>query len=390
MASFTHVIEFCHALSKIDNITLISQANPATLSVLGDYKYLQIKPIQVRPHNLGYILSTIKTYFFLSRITQVNKPDVIYQRAVAFSLGPLIFARIKNIPAILEINGNWEDEHKIATKHLLFPKKQLITFINTLRGYSLILACRMANQLIVVTPNIATFLQQKGLGNKKSILIAPNGVNLERFNLLDKLECKNNLGLDPNINYIGYIGSISTWQGVDDLIYAYTRLPREISMDFHLLIVGDGPELHRCMKISQGLELGNSVIFTGAQPYVSIPKYMGACSVLVAPKKPLASGYSPLKIYEYLASGRPILASKVEGLGFIEECNFGLLFSPGDVSDFAIKLQDILGIPEDIRMKMGECGRQYVVTNHSWNTIVKTIQQYIYAKFVNRNGNMPE
>jgi glycosyltransferase involved in cell wall biosynthesis len=387
-ASLTHVLEFCHALAKIDSVILVSQADPLTISLSDQYECLQINPFLFRPHNLGYILNTIKAFFYLHRLIKNQKPDVIYERAIGFSLGPLIFARMRKIPAILEINGNWEDEHSLAIEHISFPKKQIVIFINTLRGYSLTIACRMAKQLIVVTPNLATFLLQKGINDKENILVAPNGVNVERFTPLDRTVCKNSLSLNPDVNYIGFIGSLTAWQGVDDLIVAYSQLPHDLSKKFHLLIVGDGSELKRCIEISQQLQLGDSVIFVGEQPYPSIPQYIGACSVLVAPKKPLSSGYSPLKIYEYMACARPIIASNVEGLEFIEKQGLGSLFSPGDVNDLAKKLQAILNLPEDILRVMGECGRQFVVAYHSWDSVVQTIRQFISSDFTDVNENM--
>ena len=376
-ASLTHVLEFCHAVSKIDRVTLISQAEPNSLPDIVDYQCLQIKPIRIRPHNLGYLLSTIKAYFYLQEISRSYKPDIIYERAVGFSLGPLMFARLRNISSVLEINGNWEDEHRLAVEQLSFPKKQLVSFINAFRGYSMILACHLAQQVIVVTPNLAVFLHAKGIRGENKIHIVGNGVNIERFKPLDEIKCKLDLGLHPDINYIGFVGNLALWQGVDDLISAYARLPQELKRKYYLLIIGSGPEYQRYMQISQELNLGNSVIFAGAKPYTSIPLYLGACSVLAAPKRPLLSGFSPIKIFEYLACARPILASAVEGLEFIESEKLGILFTPGDVNDLTIKLQTILNLTEEEKKEVGEIGRQYVVANHSWDAIVRTIRQYV-------------
>jgi glycosyltransferase involved in cell wall biosynthesis len=384
----THVLEFCHSLSKIDEVILISQANPITLSPLEQYQYLQIKPFRIRPRNLGYLLNSFKTFFYLSRLSKIHKYDVIYERAIGFSLGPLIFARMFNIPSIVEINGNWEDENRLAIKSFSFPKKQLVALINSFRGHSLTIACRLAKKMVVVSPNLVTFLQQKGINVNNNILVAPNGVNIERFTPLDCTLCKNNLNLNPNIKYIGFIGSLTAWQGVDDLIIAYSQLPINISSHFHLLIVGDGLERKRCVEMSQQLQLGDSVIFMGAQPYSSIPQYMGACSVLVAPKKPIIGGYSPLKIYEYMACARPILASNVESLKFIEEQGLGILFAPGDVNDLTKKLQTILNLPEDRLKIMGERGRQSVVAYHSWDSVVRKIRQFIFSNYPDMDENM--
>ncbi len=384
-ASFTHVLEFCNALSKVDKVTLISHTDPATLPTINEVECLQIVPINIPLHNLGYLLSTIKSFFFINHITIKDKPDMLYERSCGFCFGPLIAARIKHIPAVLEVNGNWEDEHTLALEHLSFPKRQLIALINSLRGYTVDLACLLANQIIVVTPNLAKFLRQKRYLNKKSILVAANGVNIERFTPLDSEACKKNVGLDPSWKYIGFIGSIAAWQGVEDLIIAYSNLPQEVLSGYRLLIVGDGSAMQSCKEIAHQVQLDKSVIFTGAQPYSSIPEYMGACSVLVAPKRQLSSGYSPLKIYEYLASARPILAANVDGLKFIEQERLGILFSPGDVDDLSNKLQAILGASDDEKKDMGERGRIYVVNNHSWDKVVQRIRDFVISDLMSKN-----
>lgn len=386
-AGQTHVLEFCHALAKIDEVILISQANPSTLSQVEDFGYLQINPIQIRPHNLGDILNTIKAFFYVNRQIKTSQPDVVYERATSFGIGPLISARINNIPAILEVNGNWEDEHRWVLKQLSFPKKQFVGFINALRGHSITIACRIAGRLIVVTPNLVDFLIQKKIGNKEKILVVPNGVNVERFIPLDKMTCKNSLGLQPDVDYVGFIGSLSAWQGVEDLILAYSELPQELKTKFHLLIVGDGPEYKRCNDIKGQLKLGNSVIFTGAQPYQSIPKYISACSVLAAPIKPRPC--SPLKIYEYMACARPIIASNIEDLEFVERQGVGVLFSPGDIKDFAEKLQDILNLPEDKKKVIGERARHLVEENYSWDAVVQTVRQFVISGSTNKKTRVP-
>ena len=263
-ARLTHVIEFCHAVKKTDNLILVSQSNPSALSQLADFECLQIKPIHIRPHNLGYIFNTIKAFFYLRKLLKITKPDVIYERAGGFSLGPLLIARFKHIPAILEINGNWDEEQKLALKQVSFPAKALVALTNKLRSFSLTLACQIATQLIVVSPNIARFLQKKGVRDKDKILIVTNGVNVERFTPMDMTICKKDLNLDGNVDYIGFIGSLSAWQGVEDLILAYSHLPQELTSKFHLLIVGDGPEYKRCHDLCEQVDLDNSVIFTGA------------------------------------------------------------------------------------------------------------------------------
>ncbi len=377
-ANRTHVTEFCHALAKIDEVILFSQTDASTFSFSDQYNCLQIMPIHIRPHYLGDILNTIRAFFYLRRQIKTSKPNVFYIRATGFGIGPLIAARINKIPVVLEVNGNWKDEHRFAITHYAVPKKYFVALINSLRGFSLNIACRIARYIVVVTPNIANFLIQNRISDSEKILVVQNGVNIDLFRPLDKISCKESLGLQPDYDYIGFIGTLSAWQGVEDLIMAYADLNKKLTRKIYLLIVGDGPEYRRCNEMSEKLMLGNSVIFTGAQPYSSIPQYMGACSVLVAPKKPIAC--SPLKIYEYMACGRPIIASDIEDLQFIEKQGVGILFSPGDVIDLASKLQKLLELPDDRKDLIGERARQFVEANHSWDAVVQTVRNFVITR----------
>lgn len=106
----THVLEFCHALSKTEDVTLLSQATPNTIAPHSNFQVHQVKPISSRPNNLGDILSTIKMFFYLVRKYNAHKPDIMYVRATALGLGPLMYARFVNIPSLLEINGAWSEE----------------------------------------------------------------------------------------------------------------------------------------------------------------------------------------------------------------------------------------------------------------------------------------
>lgn len=85
-------------------------------------------------------------------------------------------------------------------------------------------------------------------------------------------------------------------------------------------------------------------------------------------------GLSPLKLCEYLACGKPVIASRISGLEVLEEENCGFLVNPEDPQALAIRIIELLRNPE-LRHKMGENGRKYVVENRSWESVAKKVAQ---------------
>ena len=112
--------------------------------------------------------------------------------------------------------------------------------------------------------------------------------------------------------------------------------------------------------------------FTGAVSYEKIPLYINAGDVCVVPKIPLKSGYSPLKLYEYMACGRPVIATRTEGFEILEEKNAGLLVNPENSQQFANAIIQLL-TDKELGSRMGEHGRTYVVENHSWEIIARRV-----------------
>jgi len=370
-AVHTHVTEFCDALSEYETVTLISYSKGVSFIDNSKVSTISIKPVSISPNNIGILLSTIKLFFSLLMIHRNNKFDVLYNRASAFGFGPLLFARLKNIPAIIEINGIWREEQLLSLKSYPIVKRWLVAPIQYLRHLSLVAISRGANKIIAVTPKIAAYLTSLGITADR-ITIAPNGVNTQLFTPKDPSESKNSLHLNVELTYIGFIGSLTAWQGVDDLINAFYLIER--SDQVNLLIVGDGIERENLEKLAQRLEINKYVHFLGRKPYREIPLYLSACDILVAPKKPLSSGFSPLKVYEYMACSRPIITSRAEGLEFISENRIGYLFSPGDINDLKENIIRMLDTGEEKRTAMGVRARQMAEGNYSWDATVQLIR----------------
>jgi glycosyltransferase involved in cell wall biosynthesis len=181
------------------------------------------------------------------------------------------------------------------------------------------------------------------------------------------------LHLDPAAQYIGFVGSLTAWQGLETLIEAFANLPDDAGRCPRLLIIGDGSQRQNLENLAHRTGSSARIHFTGAIPYTQIPDFIAACDVLAAPKRPLTSGYSTLKILEYMACARPVIASRVAGMEMIEQAGAGLLSIPGDPIDLQRTISQILDLPEAERLAMGQRARQFVVEHCTWEHTVDRI-----------------
>ncbi len=190
---------------------------------------------------------------------------------------------------------------------------------------------------------------------------------------MDKEKVKEGLNLDRSIHYVCFVGNLAPWQGVEYLIMASPLILKEVP-NTRFLIIGDGVMKKKLVEMVKELNLDNNFIFTGAVDYELVPKYINASDVCVAPKRPLKSGYSPLKLYEYIACGKPIVASRISGFEILEQQKAGILVEPENPLELAKAVLKFLK-DEKIREEMGKNGREYVVEYHSWEVVARRVAE---------------
>ncbi|HSE17894.1 MAG TPA: glycosyltransferase family 4 protein [Pyrinomonadaceae bacterium] len=289
-------------------------------------------------------------------IEQVD-PDFIYQRYARFSWAGVVAANRTKRPLFLEYNGSevWVGRHwdRVGSLDLLERYERL--------------NLDAAARIFVVSDVERRNLEARGVAAEK-IVVNPNGVDVERFRPgVGGAEVRRELGIRDNEVVAGFVGTFGPWHGVEKLAEAIKLIPNE---RVRFLLVGSG-SLHVEVEKRLAAEVAaGRVIFTGAVGHERVPGLLDACDILVAPHVPLADGSeffgSPTKIFEYMAMGKGIVASRLGQIGeVLVDRETALLVGPGDVGEL---VPAIVRLSEDegLRRSLGVKAREAAEREHTW------------------------
>jgi len=238
---------------------------------------------------------------------------------------------------------------------------------------------RKAGHIITVTKGIKEeILRQYGISDEK-ISIINNGVDLTQFSPMDKKVAKKKVGLSQAYKYIGFVGGLFPWHGLDQLIEAAPHvLNNEPRTRF--VIVGTGLMEQWLKKMLPVRNLQRKFILTGSVPFQMVPYYINAFDVcIVFFKKVRKDPGDPIKLYEYLACGRPVVASDVTGYGdVVKSVEAGISVNSEDPIAIAEAILKLLK-DEEKAEKKGKKGFYKAQESFSWENKVKEIE-HVLAK----------
>jgi glycosyltransferase involved in cell wall biosynthesis len=283
--------------------------------------------------------------------------DLIYERYSLWSYSGMEYAQEKGIPGILEVNAPLIEEQ---AQHRGLVDREAAERVAKR-------AFQSASTIVAVSSQVKDYLSNYVSGEKVQVIA--NGVNRDRFSL----PLIPSLAIDPETFVMGFVGSLKPWHGLSILTDAFARLHRRVPQA-RLLIVGDGPERGNLEADLSARGLQSAVQFTGAVTPNEIPGLLASMSVAVAPYPDRADFYfSPLKVYEYMAAGLPVVTSRIGQLAeLIEDGTNGILCPPGDAVALAIALEQLWHSPE-LRTRLGSAAHHTVMQAHTWDAIAKRI-----------------
>ncbi len=266
----------------------------------------------------------------LVQMAAENPLDMIYERYSLWSTAGVEAARKLGVPLVLEVNAPLLLEQERHRALDLYDTAERIEH-----------ACMTgADAIVTVSRQMRDYAISRGAAADR-VIVAGNAVDTNRFrpNVTPA-----DLGIPADAHVVGFTGSLKDWHGIDHLLEGF-RIVRESLPNAHLLIVGDGPQRGWIEGFVRGARLRDAVTMTGWLPHEALPAAIAAMDVAVAPYPSLDQFYfSPLKLFEYLAMGRPVVAS---GIGQIAEViaggENGLLVPPGDPARLANAIVNLHG-----------------------------------------------
>jgi glycosyltransferase involved in cell wall biosynthesis len=301
------------------------------------------------------------------------KPDIVYYRWMD-SPHALLFAKLLGIPCVCEVNGEpvpqWSPHSKQVVRAL---KRSLARY-----------ALRRCDRVVVLTEGLNILLQQQYGVSSQRIMVLPSGTDAQQFNSRDAIACRLELGLLPNRPYVGFVGSFYRYQGLACLLDAMV-LVKQTYPTAHLLLVGDGEAAEELKEQAKRLKLETSITWTGRVPYREVPALIGAMNVCVAPFSGDRGETSPVKLFDYLACHRPVVASAIASVRETFTSDSGVqLIPPDDARSLAESIISLLNDPTRCRV-LGERGRHFVERTFSWTAIVERLRQWLVEDISTRD-----
>lgn len=293
--------------------------------------------------------------------------DIIYRRHSLFN-SEYLLAKLFKIPSVKEVNGIVADETKITKR----GDRVSLWVIDRIERFSM----PKADKIIVVAPKLKELLHSEYGIKADKITIIQNGANTDLFRPMDVIKVREELNLRQDCNYICFVGLLVQWQGIK---YVVRSMPLVVSErpQTQLIIIGDGQMKQELINLAEQVGVLDKVIFTGMVPYQKVPLYMNASDICVAPfirERNERCGFSPIKLYEYMACGKAVIGSRLNELEIVEQQKSGILVEPENPLKLATAIIRLLQSRE-LRKQMGENGRKYVVENQSWESVARRIAE---------------
>lgn len=292
------------------------------------------------------------------RLLRSDRPSLIYARHDGFMIAPLMLARAFRVPLFLEVNGL---ETWVRQRWGRLSRKRLCRLYERITLYG-------ARTIFVVSQVLADDLVAFGVPRGK-IIVNPNGVDEEAFEHSDGSVVRDVYQLDKR-PLVGFVGTFGQWHGVEILAKAISKvIEKRAAVRF--LLIGEGKLRSAMEQILEQTKVTDYAIFAGLVPHTEMKHYLAACTVLVSPHIPNHDGSrffgSPTKLFEYMISGKGIVASRLDQIAEVLEHNkTAYLVEPGNADELSRGIIHLLDNPQ-LCDALGQSARNVALEHYTWS-----------------------
>jgi len=282
--------------------------------------------------------------FWLWMKTLRRRPDFIYERYALGNFAGVLAARMSRLPVLLEVNSPLALEMR-ETGRLRF---------GWLARASERFILKWSTHVLVVSAALKKIYVDQGVAPERLVVIH-NGIDPGQYENRNGSVFRERYGLTGSV-VIGFVGFFREWH---QLHLVLSLLDGQLSdPNIKLMLVGDGPVRQELEKVVEERKLGDRVVWTGILKRDQVPDALAATDIAL---QSAVTGYSsPLKLFEYMASGRAVVAPRLSNiLEIIKEEETGLLFEPDNLDEMGAALSRLVS-DDKLRERLGKAARRHI------------------------------
>jgi glycosyltransferase involved in cell wall biosynthesis len=363
-----HVEEFVTALLQAGHHVLVVGPSFYAASGFGGESRVVAMLRRWLPGAMGEVAElayNLVAYRRLARAAAAFKPDIVYERYNLYYLAGGWLARRRGLPLYLEVNS------PLAEERARFGTLRLRRLARALERRT----WRAATRVLVVTAVLGETIAAAGVPASR-IEVVPNGVVLDRY---DPRPADAKGGLVT----LGFVGFVRPWHGLDAVIRAMASQGGPDTL--RLVVVGDGPARDALEQLAATLGLFDAVHFTGVVEHALVPALVGGFDIALQPK--VVPYASPLKIFDYMAAGRAIVAPDQPNIReILRHDHTALLFDPDRDGAMWEAIARLAADPA-LRQRLGEAARAELIDRrYTWRG---NAERLIALAEADRAGRVP-
>lgn len=313
---------------------------------------------------VGYNL--IAGWRILAYLRAHRDVDFIYERYSLFMFAPVLIARWRKLPIILEVNDS-------ATVYRVRP-----LFFQRLAMAIERWVFRKASGLVFVSG----IFRDRAIAAHQTIaptIVTPNAANIDKFSFTEeqRAAARAQWKLDGHV-VCGYLGAFVPWHAIDGFVHQISARLAD-APHLKLLLVGDGATFPALQAFVHEHGLDDQVVLTGRVPHDAVPGLLAAMDMAILPS---AGDYtSPVKLFEFMACAVPPIAPDFEPIKeVLVEGSTGWMFKAGDL-DAAVGAVLERSRDADTLKRVGAAARAYIAAERQWrNNILQLIDFYRAVK----------
>jgi glycosyltransferase involved in cell wall biosynthesis len=287
-----------------------------------------------------------------------RRPDFIYERYALGNFAGVLAARLSGLPLLLEVNSPLALE-KRDTGQLQY---------GALARLSERLILKMATRILVVSKVLKQIYVDQGIDADK-IVVIPNGIDPEHYRSVNGVNLRTKFGLEHAV-VVGFVGFFREWHKLERVLEVLAKDLEDLNMK--LLLVGDGPVREDLERKVDALGLADRVIWTGTVRHRDVPDMLSAVDIALQPEVTTYS--SPLKLFDYMAAGKAIVAPRRANITeILRDGETGLLFEPDCQRAMGEALRRLACDP-GLRQRLGEAARRDLYEgDYTWDSNAKRV-----------------